>query len=125
MLEAEPAPLPAGDQQHRHLAAPQRLLALPPGLGRIGIRPDDGHRPDALRRRHGERVVAPGVQFPQLSQVEAAKLIEQPAALLVGQAIPPGEDVLLARLVQALPQVVGDGDHGMTPSELERESIIR
>ncbi len=111
MVKAKAAPLSAGHEEDRHLAAPQRFLTKSPGFNRVGFGGDHRHRLDALRRRHRVGMVAVGIQAAQLPQVEATELIEQAALLRRGEAHPASERVLLAELAQTLLEVHGDGEH--------------
>src|SRR5262249_48315640 len=51
------------------------------------------------------------VEAAELVQVERLQLAQESTAFVVGEAVPPGEDVLLTVIMQALTKVRGNRDH--------------
>jgi hypothetical protein len=116
MLEAEPASLSASDHQECDVAGPERCFGAAPIILALRlVQPRSWQRGKAFGA--GQRVfrVFLGKKLAQLFQIQAAQLVEVRLAMILVQAVPTGQEVLLAEQVQALAQIGGDVVHDLPP----------
>ena len=138
-IDAETACLSARHNESCYLSSPEGYFAKFPCIVISVARPDDGRGLNSLWRRELKNTILLPIERPKLVQIQCLQLVQECGPLIIGEIIPPPQDMILTIAAKTLRKLGGHGGRlaghirmrmnaltlvGAFCSEIERQSVV-